>query len=112
MLNDYFAIKTVHLKHNSALPLSPPVERLFRLAGHIHAPKRCSLSDDMFSCLVFLNGVLSSLLLGVLSFKLKYLLQKLVATMHFIGRVTMLFANNSLMECLITMKFLHIFFTP
>ena len=25
--------------------------------------------------------------------------------MHFIGRVTMLFANNSLMECLITMKF-------
>ena len=30
--------------------------------------------------------------------------------MHFIGRVTMLFANNSLMECLITMKFLHIFF--
>ena len=32
--------------------------------------------------------------------------------MHFIGRVTMLFANNSLMECLITMKFLHIFFTP
>ena len=33
-------------------------------------------------------------------------------TMHFIGRVTMLFANNSLMECLITMKFLHFFFTP
>ena len=31
-------------------------------------------------------------------------------TMYFIGRVTMLFANNSLMECLITMKFLHIFF--
>ena len=30
--------------------------------------------------------------------------------MHFIGRVTMLFANNSFMECLITMKFLHIFF--
>ena len=30
--------------------------------------------------------------------------------MHFIGRVTMLFANNSLMECLITMKFLDIFF--
>ena len=28
-----------------------------------------------------------------------------VTTMHFIGRVTMLFANNSLMECLITMKF-------
>ena len=26
------------------------------------------------------------------------------ATMHFIGRVTMLFANNSSMECLITMK--------
>ena len=33
-------------------------------------------------------------------------------TMHFIGRVTMFFANNSLMECLITMKFLDIFFTP
>ena len=33
-------------------------------------------------------------------------------TMHFIGRVTMLFANNSLMECLITMKFLHIFLHP
>ena len=33
-----------------------------------------------------------------------------LTTMHFIGRVTMLFANNSLMECLITMKFLHIFF--
>ena len=32
--------------------------------------------------------------------------------MHFIGRVTMLFANNSLMECLITMKFLHIFLHP
>ena len=30
--------------------------------------------------------------------------------MHFIGRVPMLFANNSLIECLITMKFLHIFF--
>ena len=30
--------------------------------------------------------------------------------MHFIGRVTMLYANNSLMECLITMKFLHFFF--
>ena len=26
-------------------------------------------------------------------------------TMHFIGRVTMLFANNCLMECLITMEF-------
>ena len=32
--------------------------------------------------------------------------------MHFIGRVTMLFANNSLIECLITMKFLHIFLHP
>ena len=32
--------------------------------------------------------------------------------MHFIGRVTMLFAYNSLMECLITMKFLHIFLHP
>ena len=31
-------------------------------------------------------------------------------TMHFIGRVTMLFANNFLTECLITMKFSHIFF--
>ena len=31
-------------------------------------------------------------------------------TMHFIGRVTMHFANSSLMECLITIKFLHIFF--
>ena len=30
--------------------------------------------------------------------------------MYFIGRVTMLFANNSFIECLITMKFLHIFF--
>ena len=30
--------------------------------------------------------------------------------MHFIDRVTMLFANNSLMECLITMKFLNTFF--
>ena len=30
--------------------------------------------------------------------------------MHFIGRATMLFPNNSLMECLITMKFLYIFF--
>ena len=34
------------------------------------------------------------------------------STMHFIGRVTMLFANNSLMECLITMKFLHFFLHP
>ena len=33
-----------------------------------------------------------------------------IPTMHFIGRVTMLFANNSLMECQITKKFLHIFF--
>ena len=34
-------------------------------------------------------------------------------TMHFIGRVTMLFANNSLMECLITMKyFTHFFLHP
>ena len=32
--------------------------------------------------------------------------------MHFIGRVTMLFSYNSLMECLITMKFLHIFLHP
>ena len=32
--------------------------------------------------------------------------------MHFIGRVTMLFANNSLMECRIAMKFLHIFLHP
>ena len=37
-------------------------------------------------------------------------LKQSLPTMHFIGRVTMLFANNSLMECLITMKFLHIFF--
>ena len=36
--------------------------------------------------------------------------QTCLFTMHFIGRVTMLFADNSLMECLITMKFLHIFF--
>ena len=35
-----------------------------------------------------------------------------LSTMHFIGRVTMLFANNSLMECLITMKFLNIFLHP
>ena len=33
-------------------------------------------------------------------------------TMHFISRVTMLFANNSLMECLITMEFSHIFLHP
>ena len=32
--------------------------------------------------------------------------------MHFIGRVTMLFANNSLMECLITMKFKTFFLHP
>ena len=30
--------------------------------------------------------------------------------MYFIGRVTLFFAYNSLMECLITMKFLQIFF--
>ena len=36
--------------------------------------------------------------------------RRIEPTMHFIGRVTMLFANNSLMECLITMTFLHIFF--
>ena len=33
-------------------------------------------------------------------------------TMHFIGRLTELFANDSLMECLITMKFLRIFLHP
>ena len=33
-------------------------------------------------------------------------------TMHLLGRVTMLFANNSLMECLITMKFYTFFLNP
>ena len=42
----------------------------------------------------------------------KKIIEIIYTTMHFIGRVTILFANNSLMECLITMKFLHIFFTP
>ena len=33
--------------------------------------------------------------------------------MHFIGRVTMLFTNNSLMECLITIKKItHFFLHP
>ena len=32
------------------------------------------------------------------------------ATMYFIGRLTLLFANNSLTECLIIMEFLHNFF--
>ena len=32
--------------------------------------------------------------------------------MHFTGRVTMLFADNSLMECLITMKFYTFFLHP
>ena len=32
--------------------------------------------------------------------------------MHFIGRVTKLFANNSFMECLITMNFYTFFLHP
>ena len=33
-------------------------------------------------------------------------------TMHFIGRVTLFFANKSLTECRITIKILHIFLDP
>ena len=33
-------------------------------------------------------------------------------TKYYTGRVTLFFANNYLAEYLITMEFLHIFFTP
>ena len=36
----------------------------------------------------------------------------ITATMHFIGRVTLFFANNSLTECRVTIEFLHYFLEP
>lgn len=55
-LRKFPGVLQVFLKYNTPLPSSAPVERLFSLAGHIHAPKRSRLSDEMFNHLVFLKG--------------------------------------------------------
>ena len=55
-LEQYPGVRLVFRKYNTPLPSSAPVERLFSLAGHIHASKRNRLSDQMFSQLVFLKG--------------------------------------------------------
>ena len=54
---------------------------------------------------------LRSLLILSLSFIILSL-AIVTSTMYFIGHVTLFFANNYLTEYRITMKFLHIFFTP
>ena len=55
-LNQYPKIRKVFLKHNTPLPSSAAVERLFSFAGIIHSPKRSMLTDDRLSQLVLLKS--------------------------------------------------------
>ena len=45
----------LYLRHNTGLPSSASVERLFSTGGLIFKPTRSLLSDEMFECLIFLK---------------------------------------------------------
>jgi hypothetical protein len=47
-LRQYPGVLRVFMKFNTPLPSSSPVERVFSLAGHIHALQRNRLSDQIF----------------------------------------------------------------
>ena len=49
------------INHNTGIPSSAAVERLFSVAGDVLRPKRACLSEDNFEHLVFLKGNLQLL---------------------------------------------------
>ncbi|KAF2892411.1 hypothetical protein ILUMI_13766 [Ignelater luminosus] len=55
-LNKYPSVEKVFLQHNTCLPSSAPLERLFSFGGIIMRPHKRKLSDALFAKLVILKS--------------------------------------------------------
>ncbi|XP_030057344.1 zinc finger BED domain-containing protein 4 [Microcaecilia unicolor] len=55
-LKTFPLVKEVFIKHNTAIPSSAPVERLFSVGGHILTPGRSHLDDEHFEMLLLLRA--------------------------------------------------------
>jgi hypothetical protein len=55
MLNRYPQIKNIFIKHNTAIPTSAPVERLFSQAALVLTVRRNRLSDSFLEILILLK---------------------------------------------------------
>ena len=58
MLNTYPQIKNIFIKHNTAIPTSAPVERLFSQAALVLTVRRNRLSDGFLDILILLKKAL------------------------------------------------------
>nr|XP_033803666.1 uncharacterized protein LOC117362041 isoform X2 [Geotrypetes seraphini] len=55
-LKTFPLVKEIFIKHNTAIPSSAPVERLFGAGGQVLIPRRSHLDDDHFEMLLLLRA--------------------------------------------------------